>query len=162
MANFKELGTNLDVILTKLLNNQTLCKLLYYKDTNPLSQDDLESPEILLYTTIFPYPRTTELLSVASSILIVGFDNFKATSGNNFVGSILYFRILCHENQWQINSGLRPYLIMNEISTMFNNEKVVGIGALSFGGGGEIREGSFYSGFEFTYKITEFSRNFNV
>lgn len=165
MSNFKELNENLNLVLTKLISSPKLCKLLYYDNPSAMSQADIESPEDLLYTKIFPYPTTTESLSTgndailtkASSIMIVGFDNFKSISSNNFIGSILYFRVLCHESLLRTNDGLRSYLIMNEIAELFNKKDDIGVGVVSFDRGGEIREGNSYLGFELIYKITEFS-----
>jgi len=155
MANFKELNINLDVILQKLLANNNLCNLINYNTVDALSQDNLEDSSELLYTKIFPYPCDTKVLNEASSILIVGFDNFKAV-GTSFVGNILYFRILCHQSLYKLNEGLRPYHIAHEIASLFNNQRVVGIGKILFSSCGEIREGDYY-GFELAYKITEFS-----
>jgi len=156
VANFKELGENLDVVLNRLLNNPKLCKLLYYDNSNPLASEDIEATEELLFTKIFPYPRTSELLEKASSMLIVGFDNFKSIN-SSFVGSIFYVRILCHQSLWRLDvGGLRPYLIINEIANLFNKQEVLGIGDILFDRAVEIREGQ-YLGFELVYKITEFN-----
>ena len=37
----QEMGENLQLIVKRLLANQTLLKLLYYTDKDPLSQPDL-------------------------------------------------------------------------------------------------------------------------
>jgi len=41
--NLADLGLNLQKIITRLQSNQTLLKLLYYTDKDPLSQPDLTS-----------------------------------------------------------------------------------------------------------------------
>ena len=148
--------------MDKLYSSENLCKLLYYNEENPIVQPILMNPkETLEYVKIFPYPKDTKIIDEASSILIVGFDNFKAISNNNFIGSLLYFKILCHNSLLRLDTGRRTYQIMNEIANLFNGQKLMGIGRLVFAGGGEINDGNDeYSGFELAYKIMEFGKNF--
>ena len=46
VRNLKELGPNLQKIVTRLQTNQTLLKLLYYTDKDPLSNPDLTKEQI--------------------------------------------------------------------------------------------------------------------
>ena len=164
MANFKELNENLDKVLQILLSNQDLCKLLYYDTIDALGKEDFnleETPKLLMFKKIFPFMKDTKVLTTASSILMVGLDNFKPTKANNFVNNILYFRILCHEDLWQLQSGYRPYKIVYEIANMINDQNGIGIWKTKFYNGGEVSDGKDYKGFEITYEISEFGKNFN-
>ena len=155
MSNFKELNENLDSVFKRILDNKNLCKLINYNSSDALSKDDLESPEELLYTKIFPYPRSTELFSEASSLLIVTFNNFEPISANNYLNKQLCFRILVHEDLWRLQEGLRPYLIMHEIANTFNGERL-GIGKTLFKRAQELI-GDGYMGFTLFYEITDFN-----
>ena len=154
--NFKELNDNLNSIMEKIITNQNLCKLLLFEES-PLSQPDIESPQDLLYTNIFPYPYDISVLENSMNLLIVGFDDFRPISSNNFISKNLYFRILCHRNLWRTDSGLRPYLIAQEIAEMFNNQRVIGIGKTLFEGGRELWANKDYIGFSLVYEIIDFS-----
>jgi len=165
MANFKELNTNLNLVIQMMLENKNLCKLLTYDTPDALQKPDLigyEDYNGLLYTRIFPYPKDITNRTEANSIILVGLDNFNPI-GNTFVSNLLRFRILCHESLWDMNDNgmgmkLRPYLIMQEIANLYNNQRVVGIGKLLLANGGElITNNGSYSGFHLSYKITEFS-----
>ena len=167
MANFVELNKSLDKFLMKLISSQDLCKMLSYDVTSALVKDDLEDTSELLFTKIFPFPKDVKLLEKASSILIVGFDNFRPINAGTFNSNIIYFVILCHQTLWRLNGDadcglkLRPYLLMNEIAKLFNGQRVTGIGTLEFNGANQIRDGEYF-GFQLAYKITEFSKEHNV
>jgi hypothetical protein len=46
VRNCEELGQNLQKIVSRLLSNQNLLKLLYYTDKDPYSQPDLTQEQI--------------------------------------------------------------------------------------------------------------------
>ena len=46
VRDLKELGPNLQKIVTRLQSNQNLLKLLYYSDKDPLSHADLTQKQI--------------------------------------------------------------------------------------------------------------------
>ncbi len=68
------------------------------------------------------------------SYLVVVFDDFAVVPGNQeFKTSTIRFDIACPYDEWYLeDSSLRPYLIMQEIDTMFNQAKLAGIGNLQF------------------------------
>ena len=46
VRNLKELGSFMQRIVKRLMNNQNLLKLLYYTDKDPLSQSDISNDTI--------------------------------------------------------------------------------------------------------------------
>ena len=46
VRNLKELGSFMQRIVKRLMNNQNLLKLLYYTDKDPLSQSDISDDTI--------------------------------------------------------------------------------------------------------------------
>ena len=49
-----------------------------------------------------------------------------------FRDNIISFDIVCHFDQWNLNNfALRPYKIAAEIDSMFNNQRLTGIGKIT-------------------------------
>ena len=46
IRNLQEIGPSLQKIVTRLMTNQNLLKLLYYTDKDPLNHDDLTQEQI--------------------------------------------------------------------------------------------------------------------
>lgn len=157
MGNFEELNKNMNDIMVKLIENQNLCKLLKYNTKDCLSQPSIEDTTSLLHNEIFPYPFSTETLKEASSLLIVTFDKFTPTKGYGYKNNYVIFRVLCNNDLWSTDDGLRPYLILHELDTMFNDKKVIGIGKLIFNSCNELWANKDYTGFTLTYKVTDFN-----
>ena len=164
ISKFSLLNEDINKVLDKLVSNQNLCKLLYYNDSNPLSQTSLTDPPSLLYSLIFPYPTAIETFKdsdgnpVASSIINVLFDNFKlGTKNHKFKSGDLTFIILSHISLWRLSdSTLRPFCLLNEIDEMFSEQRVIGIGKGEFERCGLIWQDN-YSGYKLTYKNYEFA-----
>lgn len=157
MGCFKELNKNMNDVMTKLVGNPNLCKLLKYNTSNALSQTDVDSPENLLYDKIFPYPFNTDVLTEASSLIITTFDNFTPTKGQGFKNSYVVFRVIVHNSLWVTNDGLRPYLILNELDEIFNNQRVIGLGKLAFNSCNGLWISQNYTGYTLVYKVTDFN-----
>ena len=64
VRNLKELGSFMQRIVKRLMNNQNLLKLLYYTDKDPLSQSDISDDTIRkeIYEDFYgiPLEYTTE------------------------------------------------------------------------------------------------------
>jgi hypothetical protein len=163
-SKFKELNANINRVLLKLVDNQNICKYLYYNSSNPLSEATITDTTSLLYTLIFPYPTSTEIFKdtngtpIASSVINVLFDKFKMTSNSKFKVGELIFVVLCHISLWRLDetSELRPFCILNEIDEMFSEQKVIGIGKEEFNRCNLEWADQNYSGYQLTYKDYEF------
>lgn len=124
MAYFSDLNDNLNFVVSKVLENQDLCKYLYYNVADPLLQPDIpDTRSTLLMDNIFPLPKDPGLIEDQMSILNIYFPFVKPYTPNSGFRKIeLCFDIMCHLDLWNIDDGIRVYCIANQIDSMFNNK----------------------------------------
>lgn len=158
---FSVMGNNTFKIANKLMQNQTICRLLKYQVRDPLDKvkykdvdgADLINKQILIIPKI--YDDSIEKMSYITAI----FDDFVINQMNpEFKVSTLRFDIACPYDEWLLNErSLRPYLIMQEIDTIFNESKMAGIGTLQFWRADALTLSPWIGGYSMRYKINEFN-----
>lgn len=158
---FAVMGENTFTIANKLTTSQKLCRLLKYQVRDPLNTDkyenvdgiDLLNKQILLVPKI--YDDSTEKMSYVTAI----FTSFAKNLFNpDFKVSNLRFDIACPYDEWVLDEhSLRPYLIMQEIDTIFNGAKMAGIGTLSFTRADALTLTPWLGGYSMLYQINEFN-----
>ena len=157
---FAVMGDNLFKILDKLANNQRLCRLLKYQNANPFS-DELEPVDgiDLINKQIVIVPKLPENEDIESSFIIVVFDKYVVNPSNkDFKICTLRFEIVCPYEEWLLDeSNLRPYLLMQEIDTIFNEERIGGIGKLSFSHCVPLTLSPQLGGYTMYYNVDEFN-----
>lgn len=133
-SSFLSIEKDLSIIIDTMLKNNRLKKLLYYTTKDALMRDNLseEQSAELIGNNIKIVPK----LYVDGSVLnyvVISFDSFAETSNPEFRDNTVEFDIVCHMDQWQLNDfALRPYKIAAEIDSMFNYQKLTGMGRLEF------------------------------
>lgn len=140
-SSFLSIEKDLNTITSYMLKNERLKNLLYYT-----SKDALKKPFLTQDQTFELFGKNIKLvpkLYVDNSVLnyiIISFDNFTLNRTNpEFRDNIIEFDIICHFDQWQLQDfELRPYRIAAELDSMFNNQKLSGIGELQFLGANQI------------------------
>ena len=158
---FSVMGDNTFKIANKLMNNQTICRLLKYQVRDPLNTKkykdvdgtELINKQILIIPKIFD--DSTEKMSYITAI----FDDFVVNMLNpEFKTSTVRFDIACPYDEWLLDAHtLRPYLIMQEIDAMFNESKLAGIGTLQFHRADNLTLSPWIGGYSMRYKINEFN-----
>ncbi len=158
---FSVMGDNTFKIANKLMNNQTICRLLKYQVRDPLNIEkykdvdgtELINKQILIIPKIFD--DSTEKMSYITAI----FDDFVVNMLNpEFKTSTVRFDIACPYDEWLLDAHtLRPYLIMQEIDAMFNESKLAGIGTLQFHRADNLTLSPWIGGYSMRYKINEFN-----
>ena len=164
---FAVMGENSFKIANKLISNNTLCRLLKYQTRDPLKEIDpitgksqpnfdgteLLNKQILIVPKI--YDDSTEKMSYVTAI----FSGFVVNNFNpEFKVSTIRFDIACPYDEWLLNErSLRPYLIMQEIDTMFNKAQLAGIGTLQFYRTEALALTPWIGGYTMEYKINEFN-----
>lgn len=157
---FSVMGDNLFKIANKLMTNKKLCRMLKYQDPDPLNEElhpDIDGSE-LLHKQILILPEFPET-GIESSFVLAVFDNFAINPSNpDFKLTRIRFDIVCPYTEWVINeNSLRPYLIMEEIDTMFNQAKLSGIGNLQFTHSTPLVLSPQLAGYSMYYQINEFN-----
>lgn len=158
--NFALMGENLFRIVNKLVDNKRVCRLLKYQDTTPFAQDkpDIEGTD-LLHKQIIIVPRIPEN-GIECSFIIVVFDQFTINPANpDFKVCRIRFDIVCPYSEWVVNDAdsLRPYLLMQEIDTMFNQKELNGLGTLQFTHSTPLVLSPQMGGYSMYYQINEFN-----
>ena len=137
------------IIVDHIMKNDRLKKMLYYTSKDCLSRPKLTEDET--YSLFGKQIKIVPKLYVDGSVLnyiIVSFDNFTGNRNNpEFRDNIIEFDIICHFDQWHMKDfELRPYKIAAELDSMFNGQRLTGIGELEFLGANQMILTDEYAG----------------
>ena len=157
---FAVMGDNLFKIINKLVSNQRLCRLLKYQNSTPFSDElsDIDGIE-LVNKQIVIVPKIPENLDIECSYITVIFDKYIVNPNNDdFKICTIRFDIACPYEEWMLDeSNLRPYLIMQEVDEMFNQQRVSGIGKLQFSHSEPLTLSPQFGGYSMFYTVNEFN-----
>ena len=164
---FAVMGDNTFKIANKLMTNQRICRLLKYQTRNPFDEIDpvtgKEQPNVdgadLVNKQILIIPKIFDDSTEKMSYIVAVFDDFVVNQLNpEFKTSTIRFDIACPYDEWMLDEKtLRPYLIMQEIDTMFNEQQLAGIGTLQFWRADILSVSAWMGGYSMRYKINEFN-----
>lgn len=137
VRNCRDLGENAQKIMKRLLANQTLLKLLYYTDKDPLSQPDLTDEQIqnevfekLVKITPRVGPKETSH-SIVTMRITRGREN---SENSEFKDVSINIEVFVPLTQWIIKDvQLRPFAILGEIQESLNGKTINGLGKLQGG-----------------------------
>ncbi len=133
VRNLKELGSFMQRIVKRLMNNQNLLKLLYYTDKDPLSQSDISDDTIRkeIYEKLIKVIPRVGPKETASSLIAIKIDRGKANKNDEFRDIHFMVDVFVPLTQWIIkDENLRPFAIMGEIQKSLQGAKVDGIGQI--------------------------------
>ena len=134
IRNLQEIGPSLQKIVTRLMTNQNLLKLLYYTDKDPLNHDDLTQEQIKkeIYDKFIKIvPRIGPKETANSLIALRVVDGQKTKENGEFLSISISVEVFVPLTQWAIkNSNLRPFAIMGEVQNSLNNKIIGGIGKM--------------------------------
>lgn len=134
----QDMGENLQLIVKRLLANQTLLKLLYYTDKDPLSQPDLTSDQQKkeIFNHLIKIVPKIDPVETANSIIAFRVVKGQKTSTNDEFQNIqINFEVFVPLTQWILKSdSLRPFLIMSEIEKSLDGKTVNGLGKMMSSG----------------------------
>ena len=153
-SSFLSTEKDLDLIISGMLKNERLKRLLFHTTKDALNRKNLTEDESLslINKNIKIVPKLTVDGSVLNYI-IISFDNFTPSGNPEFRDNIIEFDIICHFDQWQLQDfALRPYKIAGEIDSMFNGKHLTGIGTLNFLGANQIILTDEFAGLRLMYQ----------
>ena len=134
-SSFLSTDKDYSIIVKKILENDTLCKLLYYQQKDCLQAPNLTQKQKLTMIDnqikLVPYLQVTSECPIYILILM---DNFRPNMNNpEFKDCNIVFCVLCHPDHWNLgNFQLRPQKIVGELDAMFNDARLTGIGTLQW------------------------------
>ena len=154
------MGENIFQIAKMISRDQTICRLLHYTNKNPLTKKypDIKGAD-LLHQNILVVPKPPDSLLTKENFIVVLFDNFVLDKYNkDFKISTVRFNIICPFDEWLIEEeSLRPYLLMQQIDSIFNEKKLSGIGNLKFENAEELIISPQLGGYNMEYSVHEFN-----
>ena len=137
VKNLKELGVNLQKIISRLLANQNLLKLLYYTGKDPLAGENLTESQVEneIYEKLVKIVPRVGPKETANSLISLRVVRGRINEENNqILNLVLHIEVFVPMTQWFIkNSNLRPFAIMSEIQESLNNKVVNGLGRIQGG-----------------------------
>jgi hypothetical protein len=137
VRNCAELGKNLQKIVSRLLANDDLVKLLYYTDDNPLENLSLnqEEKQKEIFEKLIKTVPHVGTKDTANSVIVVYVQRANRISGNKeFKNVRILVDVIVPLTQWYIRGdNLRPFSILGEIQKSLDDKTVNGLGKISGG-----------------------------
>lgn len=161
VRNCKELGVNMQKIVTRLMANDNLVKLLYYyKTDDPLSQPALtdEQKKTLIFNKLIKLTPRLDPTGIDQSMISVMARTARSLGSNDqFRDIVISVEVFVPISQWMIkDTNLRPYAIMGEIQESLSGKTVNGLGKIR-GGDFDYNYGTDeITGFAMDFYITEY------
>lgn len=133
-------------IALKLLDNQTLLKLLYYNVSDALLQPDLTDEQRYELidqsntdkTKIYYSPYSINILVDEVTQLRIILSEIQPEN-IQLANVLIDFQIITHNRLWVMEDGRqRPLVMIQEILKMLNGQDAMSIGTLFFGGSKRI------------------------
>ncbi len=160
VRNLGEMGLSLQKIVTRLLTNQNLLKLLYYTDKDPLNHEDLTQEKIqneIYEKMVKIVPRVGPKETANSLISLRVVRGLANPTNGEFQDIIMQIEVFVPMTQWFIkDSNLRPFAIMGEIQKSLNGKVINGLGKLE---GGDFALNFLtdeISCYELTFELTQY------
>jgi hypothetical protein len=138
MVKLELLSDNLMIIISELLNNQSISKYLKYNESNPISKPDIQLPaNSLLMNKIFPYPFDPTIKTEDCTQIRVYYPDGELDDAQVWLETDIFFDIVVAKKLWLTNEGVerssvRPYEIMRHIVEHFKDRSIDTLGKLKF------------------------------
>lgn len=135
VRNLRELSRILKKVTERLLANQTLCKLVYYNDQDPMSKADFVSTSNLIGKEIRFIPKVGPQENTKSKVVLVWNEGEKNPTNSDIVDLSLKVYVYTPFSEWIIlGDELRIFYIMAEIEETLDGKEVNGLGRLKSSG----------------------------
>ena len=136
-SSFLSVEKDLNLIVSMMLKNDRLQKLLYYTTPDCLKKPNLtEEQKLSLFGNQIRIVPKIEVEPTEKNYITIVLNDFTPNETNpEFRDNKIYFDIVCHLDNWALQDfQLRPFRIAAEIDSMFNGKHLTGIGELQFVG----------------------------
>lgn len=136
VRNCREIGENLQLIIKRLMANDTLVNLLYYTDKDPLSQTPLtaEQKQEFVFEKLIKIIPKVGTKETAHSIVSVRVTQGSRISNNEFKNVQIGIEVFVPLTQWIIkDTNLRPFAILGAIQESLDDKVINGVGKMHGG-----------------------------
>lgn len=137
IRNCADIGENLQKIVTRLMANDELVKLLYYSDKDPYSHESLtdEQKRIEIFEKLIKIiPRVGPKEDAKSLIVVTAMRGQTNSENSEFKNVYIRVEVFVPLTQWIIkDTNLRPFAILGEVQKSLNGKTINGLGKMSGG-----------------------------
>lgn len=137
VRNCEELGKNLQKIVSRLVANDDLVRLLYNTDENPLGHPALSSEEkqTKVFEKLIKTVPRVGTKDTENSVVVVYVQRANRIAGNNeFKNVRILVDVIVPLTQWYImDANLRPFAILGQIQKSLDDKTVNGLGKIQGG-----------------------------
>ena len=136
VRNCREIGENLQLIIKRLMANDTLVNLLYYTDKDPLSQTPLtaEQKQEFVFEKLIKIIPKIGTKETAHSIVSVRVTQGSRISNNEFKNVQISIEVFVPLTQWIIkDTTVRPFAILGAIQESLDDKVINGVGKMHGG-----------------------------
>ena len=165
MGRFEKLNDDIQALADKILEDQDLCKLIYYPDNNPLDQPIVNGKRHILDKRLLLFTPKIELADTVGTYVLIRVPNFRPSKGGHYISTLLLFDVYVHskiqviyykDSEGNSKKGDRAMLILDRIEKMMESMDI-GIGQDSLNGGGEVaNNNATFSGHSIGYANVDF------
>ena len=137
VRNCEELGKNLQKIVSRLVANDDLVRLLYNTDENPLGHPALSSEEkqTKVFEKLIKTVPRVGTKDTENSVVVVYVQRASRIAGNKeFKNVRILVDVIVPLTQWYImDANLRPFAILGQIQKSLDDKTVNGLGKIQGG-----------------------------
>lgn len=145
-------GEKLKIIIKRMMQDEDLCKMLYYSD-KPIAQENVENKmetifgKHIIYNTDVPYQQKE------GSYVLLTISEFRRNKKNPKVLDVeISVDVLVPTKDWEYDGpSLRPFAIIEKISNVFQEVDLEGIGKLQAKGGSLAVAANSMSGYTMNF-----------
>lgn len=166
MGRFAKLNNDIQQLGLKMLENQDICKLIYYPDSQIIDKPDVDADEIL-HKRLFLFTSKLPLAAEQGTYVMIRPYRFRPSGGGHFIISLLCFDIYTHQDARRIVfkdskgeflSGDRILMIMDKIDEFMNGNGIgISINKDNLDGSSEVESrNAEFAGFTLAYRDISF------
>jgi len=166
VGRFAKLNNDIQQLGLKMLENQDICKLIYYPDSQIIDKPDVDADEIL-HRRLFLFTSKLPLAAEQGTYVMIRPYRFRPSGGGHFIISLLCFDIYTHQDarrivfkdsKGELLSGDRILMIMDKIDEFMNGNGIgISINKDNLDGSSEVESrNAEFAGFTLAYRDISF------
>jgi hypothetical protein len=166
VGRFAKLNNDIQQLGLKMLENQDICKLIYYPDSQIIDKPDVDADEIL-HKRLFLFTSKLPLAAEQGTYVMIRPYRFRPSGGGHFIISLLCFDIYTHQDarrivfkdsKGELLSGDRILMIMDKIDEFMNGNGIgISINKDNLDGSSEVESrNAEFAGFTLAYRDISF------
>jgi len=157
MTFLSEITDYKNTIMNRVLEDQELCKAIFYTDQGFLEQENIEDTSDLIHKNIFPHRFIPNIIEDAKTYITLSMTNYRLVNSSYKSGLIAIY-MFTHRDLFKTDYGYsRIDFILTKIEELMNNKRGLGIGKLEFAGLNEYVVNEKFQGYVLSYQPVDFN-----